>query len=304
MPSVQHITVTKAEAGQKLCSFLMRRIHGLPKSVAMRWIRTGQVRVDSRRCKPFMRLDPNQDVRLPPYTEFSPSPENRSREETLASLNIIHREKDFLLINKPSGLPIHPGTKITDDLVSRLHAVFADDDFAPTPVHRLDKPTSGVVLIARNYNFLRKMHARWKENRVDKFYLAWVEGRWPEKEEILLQDKIYKDKTWKMTASKDRGKEAQCLATPLWREEDKSLLRIKLLTGRTHQIRAQLSMRGHPIPGDDKYGGKKERIMYLHALLLDWGPKPIICPPAWSGGYAVSEEFISIPGKKALSGTV
>lgn len=276
-----------------MSSFLMRRVEGLPRSVAMRWIRTGQVRVDSRRCKPFARLSPNQSVRLPPYEEFTATP-RRDPEENQASLNILYREKDFFLLNKPAGLPIHPGTKIKDDLVSRLHTVFREEDFAPTPVHRLDKPTSGVVLIARTYSFLRKMHAKWQEDKVDKYYLAWVGGEWEEKGETLLQDRLGKDKTWKMSAAKS-GKSARCLVRPLVYRQGGTLLQIKLLTGRTHQIRAQLSMRGHPIVGDDRYGGEKAPIMYLHALLLDWGYKPLICMPDWTGRFAVTRDLLKIP---------
>ncbi len=293
MPSVQHINVSPSESGQKLCSFLMRRIQGLPRSAAMRWIRTGQVRVDSRRCKPFERLESGQTVRVPPHEDFSQTKHADANDPQ--PLNIIQRHTDYLLINKPSGLAVHGGTGIRDSLDQRLKKLFPEENgFAPTLVHRLDKPTSGAILIARNYAFLKRMHEKWKNNRVSKYYLAWVEGQWRDKKEKRLKDHLSKGRREKMIPD-EKGKKAECVATPLRIQKERSLLQIRLITGRTHQIRAQLAMRGHPIIGDRKYGSGGPKRLYLHAAFLDWGDGPVVCPPEWSGAYAVPEGMLNFP---------
>lgn len=274
----------------------MRRMEGLPRSVAMRWIRTGQVRVDMRRCKPFVRLSRDQIVRIPPHEDFLPGTEKKfNSNNNRPELNIIHCEKDFLLIDKPAGLAVHSGTGTRESLALYLKSAFSKDNFAPTPVHRLDKPTSGVILIARTYPFLRKMHEKWKSNAVKKYYLAWVSGNWTDENEIQLQDKLVKDRASGKVGANQKGKKARCLVRPLLRQSGMSLLQILLLTGRTHQIRAQLSLRAHPVLGDRQYGGEEAKRLYLHAVLLDWGEKKIACLPDWDGIFTVPTDLLSLP---------
>ncbi|MCL2124213.1 MAG: RNA pseudouridine synthase, partial [Desulfovibrionaceae bacterium] len=208
--------------------------------------------------------------------------------------DIVAELPGLLVLNKPAGLPVQPGSGHTDSVTSRLAAHFAHLPFKPTPAHRLDKDSSGLLLAATSYERLRALHEAFAQRRLKKTYLVWVEGVWPEDEPCMLRDLL--EKTGGPGREKVRsgqGRESLCEAVCLRREERRSLLCVNLLTGRTHQIRAQLSTRGHPVCGDVKYGAYPLRGgMFLHAFSMELPDgECFVCPPPWVGEWAAGADY-------------
>lgn len=303
MGQVEFVTVTPEEAGQKLLQFLQRRVDkDVPKSAIMRWIRTGQVRVNKGRVKPFVRLELDDMVRIPPYTidESAPSSEQQKDKQDTAKKNIdltiVGEAEGLLVLHKPAGLPVQPGTGHTDAVTTRLKLKYADAPFCPTPAHRLDKNTSGLLLVATSYTRLQELHELFRnEHALGKHYLAWVEGRWEHSEAVQLHDLLSKQmqEDGKERIGTGEGKDSLCIVTPLLVTNKKSLLHISLETGRTHQIRVQLSSRKHPIIGDIKYNGSPNpQGMLLHAWRIVLPAEKFICLPTWERPFDVGNELI------------
>lgn len=292
MPQTAIVEVTQAESGQKLVQFLERRLQGkVPRSAIMRWIRKGQVRVDKGRKKPFDRVRTGQNVRIPPYrAEDIPQQSSTSQAKPL---QIIHHENGLLAVHKPAGLAVHGGDGQTDSVIARLQAMFPDADFTPTLCHRLDRDTSGLLLAATSYASLRAMNDRFASNGVHKLYLAWVAGHWARPGKTLLRDHVEKKGSpgnEKMTTG--TGKAAKAEVICLYRHETASLMAIRLLTGRTHQIRVQLASREHPVIGDGKYGKAARTGLKLHCFCLRLPQLTLCLPPSWQDKWAVSETHL------------
>ncbi|MFH1913710.1 MAG: RluA family pseudouridine synthase [Pseudomonadota bacterium] len=288
MPHAQLVTVTPAESSQKLLQFLERRLGGaVPRSAVQRWIRKGQVRVDKGRAKPFDRVAAGQTVRIPPYIGGEEAPAAAG-----GPLEFAYEDDRLLAIAKPAGLAVHGGDGINDSVAARLSTAFAKADFAPTLAHRLDRDTSGLLLAARTYDALRDLNDRFASGRVDKLYLAWVLGCWPEPGTILLEDRLEKrGEPGREKVEPGSGKAALAEVACLVRGEARSLLAVRLLTGRTHQIRVQLASRGHPVAGDGKYGPPGQRTaMRLHCFALRPGELALTLAPPWSGPWTVPED--------------
>lgn len=301
------LTVSAAEAGQKLVQYLGRVLgKDVPGSVFMRWIRTGQVRVDGKRAKPFDRVEEGQAVRLPPFAlaekGFADAPARASgevppvsapeREFFIPGIAVLAVTDRWLVLEKPAGLPVHPGSGWTDSVQTRLGKAFAGEPFVPVIAHRLDRDTSGVLLVARTHRALTFAHEAFRQSLAAKEYLCWVRGRWTLSalhETIEMADTLAKSGApgrERVRASRDEGKAARLDATPLLIEDARALLCVRLYTGRTHQIRAQLSSRGHPIAGDAKYGGGAPP-MLLHAFRLTLDGETFTSLPPWTGQWAV-----------------
>lgn len=322
------LTVSAAEAGQKLVQYLGRVLgRDVPGSVFMRWIRTGQVRVDGKRAKPFDRLAQGQCVRLPPFAAQAagqppalddpldalahagpPPGTDRARQAAEAirsrqahpapapmpnplDLTILAHTDDHLVLAKPAGLPVHPGSGWTDSVQTRLDKAFAGQPFVPAIAHRLDRDTSGVLLAARTHQALTAAHQAFKEHRAVKLYLCWVLGRWnlsAPGEPVELADQLEKSgPAGQQRVHAGSGREALLRATPLAVQPDRTLLLVRLFTGRTHQIRVQLASRGHPLAGDAKYGGGHGPLR-LHAWRLTLDGQTWECPPDWEGQWDVT----------------
>ncbi len=327
---VQYFTVSEAEAGQKLLACLKRRLGGdLPDALLHRIIRGGEVRVNGSRAQPFSRLAAGDEVRVPPLrldraaqtcpagvaggaaaseeagAAGSGGPVTRNVPAdmlTTAGLYIVAETPEYLVINKPAGLAAQPGSKQADSVSAILAAAFAGAEFIPTPAHRLDKATSGLTLVGKTYAALRAAQEALREHSLGKDYLAWVEGDWPYAGPEDLYDLLEKQAVGgREKVAPGAGKAALCTARPLLRRQGRTLLLIRLRTGRTHQIRVQLASRGHPIAGDAKYGGQggrppaqaDGRNMRLHAwrLVLPDG-QTFIAPPPWQGEFAVDPKLL------------
>lgn len=290
MPEAQFITVTDAEAGQKLLQYLERRLTGdVPRSAIQRWIRKGQVRVDKGRKKPFDRIEAGQMVRIPPYT-----PGETKTATPGGNLVIAHEDDRLIAIAKPAGLAAHGGDKIEDSVIARLTAMYPDADFMPTLCHRLDKDTSGILLAAKTYESLRTLNDSFASGGVGKLYLAWVKGEWQESGEVLLEDKLEKrgiPGEEKVRAGS--GKVALAKVAGLIPGPKYSLVAVRLLTGRTHQIRVQLASRKHPVVADRKYGKGNERgAMRLHCYAMHIEGETLSLAPPWTGKWEVPPDAL------------
>ncbi len=290
MPSVSHCVVTPEEAGQKLFQYLSRRLgKDAPKSLIMRIIRTGQVRVDGRRAKPFDRLRVGQTVRIPPVRLEDPSQseiEATACDDTLF-LPVLYEANGILALNKPRGLPVQPGTGWTDCVSVRLGGMFPDAPFLPTPAHRLDRDTSGVLLVGTSYEGLRRLQEMFRFGGIGKEYLAIAKGC-VDTPAHLVDELSKAGPIGKERVVVGSGKRAEAELMPLRPGKDWSLVLVRLFTGRTHQIRVQLASRGHPLLGDTKYGGGPGPL-YLHAWRVQLPEITVSVLPTWEGDMAVRE---------------
>ena len=320
------IAADASEAGLKLIALLERRL-GLPRTLLHRWIRTGQVRLNGSRPQPFTRVAAGDQIRVPPFAqamseqaraaarsaaarsaargplqasparEPGPAPSLRTA-ASAPGVDIVGRHGDLLCVLKPAGLPTHPGSGHADSLSSRLVQAFPGAVFPPTPVHRLDRDTSGLLLVATTFESLRKAQELFRaRSGIVKEYLAWAEGDWPWQEAATLRHWLAVRRTGgieKMAASSvpGDGREACLAARPLARRAGATLLQIRLLTGRKHQIRVQLAAAGHPVVGDPKYGSGRARggqglLLHAFRIVLPDGAA-FASLPSWGAPYGVS----------------
>ncbi len=292
------LQVTAAEAGQKLLQFLSRRF-GEPQSVLHRWIRTGQVRINGGRAKPFDRVELDDEIRVPPFAGAGKSEEVPLSRENLPP--IVAETDELIVFCKPSGLPVHPGTGHSDSLTTRLEAAFAGAPFIPAPVHRLDRDTSGLLLVGKTYAAIRRLSDALAahDGVVSKDYLAWVRGECPWNTPKLLEDRLAKrvgdSGREKVVSSKSQvagadEKPASLTVKRIMMRDGNSLVLVRLHTGRTHQIRVQLSERGFPLIGDVKYGGPCcADGLKLHAVRLRVGEDVYEALPRWTGVWRVAD---------------
>lgn len=292
------LRVTAEEAGQKLLQFLSRRFDE-PQGVLHRWIRTGQVRINGGRAKPFDRVEKGDEVRVPPFA--GAGTEKRAAAPDRSGLPpVVAETDDVIVFCKPSGLPVHPGTGHTDSLTTRLERSFAGSPFVPAPVHRLDRDTSGLLLVGKTYAAVRRLSdaLALHDGDVAKDYVAWVRGECPWTRPTRLEDCLSKRTTnakgrEKMVVGKSQKpaadeKAASLTVRRLEVRHGDSLVLVRLHTGRTHQIRAQLAARGFPLIGDVKYGGPRcEDGLKLHAVRLRVGGETFTSPPPWDGDWGV-----------------
>lgn len=275
--SVEFVTVTRAESGQKLVRFLERRVGGhVPRSAIMRWIRKGNVRVDKGRCKPFETVCEGQVVRIPPYAAQD------HEALKLPALTVLYEDFDYLAVFKPAGLPVQGGTGHADSVAERLLSMFPDSPYKPAPAHRLDRDTSGVLLAGKSHSAQKNLSDFFaRHERGAKFYLVQVEGRWPHSGWVELRDLL--EKSGPRGHEKVRvgsGKEAVSSVCSIKSVKNVSTLIVRLYTGRTHQIRVQLSSRGFPVCGDVKYGATPGGLR-LHCCRIETPWFTAQCLPDW-----------------------
>ena len=277
------VTVSEDYAGQRLDNFLIRQLKGVPKTHVYRIIRSGEVRINKGRAQADTRVESGDIVRLPPVRTSE-----RAEQKAQAMAQEVARhgasstvggyapaaefpilfEDDFLLaIDKPSGVAVHGGSGVSFGIIEQLRMARPEAEFLEL-VHRLDRETSGILLIAKRRMALKLLQEQFRERETDKVYLALVSGNWPTNQRVIdkalhkyllpngerrvkIVPNDHPDGMRSVTLVKVKAAipaSAQAPATPF------TLLEVTIKTGRTHQIRVHLAGEGHPIAGDDKYG--------------------------------------------------
>lgn len=269
MDSVQVIEIKADQHGQRVDNFLSRVMQGLPKSRIYRLIRKGEIRVNKGRIKPSHRLQQGDLVRIPPYRleeQSEPSLPAGLIEEINQA--ILYEDENCLVVNKPAGLAVHGGSGLKFGLLDILKAIRPNADYLEL-AHRLDRETSGCLLVAKNRQTLIYFHEQFKQSTLVKKYFAGVIGHWqhgtitvkaPLKKQVLKGGE-------RMVAVDESGKPACTRFSLLQHFKGLSLLEAELETGRTHQIRVHAQHMGHPVAGDQKYGNREQN-QYLKSLGL------------------------------------
>jgi 23S rRNA pseudouridine955/2504/2580 synthase len=282
--SVSWLTVDEGGEDQRIDNFLTRLLKGVPRTHLYRMLRTGQVRVNSKRVDATFRVQVGDRVRIPPVRTGTRA-RTRFDGAVVASIPspldaaILFEDEHLLVVSKPAGLAVHGGSGIARGAIEEMRMRRPAQRYLEL-VHRLDRDTSGVLLMAKKRSALLALHAALRNRIIRKFYQLLVNGRWPwERRQVSLPLQKY------LLAGGDRrvrvsseGLPASTLFTRLQQFDTATLLEAELLTGRTHQIRVHAAANGHPILGDDKYGdfdrnrkaarqGLKR--MFLHAVRVE-----------------------------------
>lgn len=284
-PTVRRITVDEGSAGQRLDNFLLRELKGVPKTHVYRVIRSGEVRVNRGRAAADTRLASGDEVRLPPVrVAAAPAgPAAPAREFPVA-----YEDEHLLAIDKPAGVAVHGGSGVAFGVIEQLRRARPLSKFLEL-VHRLDRETSGLLLLAKKRSALTGLQDQLRGRGVDKTYAALVQGAWPERKKVIdvalhkFIDEAGERRVRTVAADHADGRRAITLVRRIQAYEGFSLLDVTIKTGRTHQIRVHLADAGYPIVGDPKYGdfelnrqfargegwqGLRFERMFLHARSL------------------------------------
>jgi 23S rRNA pseudouridine955/2504/2580 synthase len=275
VPAVRYVEVSEDEAGQRIDNYLLARLKGVPKSRIYKILRGGEVRINSKRVEASRRVAAGDRIRIPPVRVAQ-------REDEVPAphfkMPVLYEDDALLALDKPSGLAVHGGSGVAHGVIESLRAIRPQARFLEL-VHRLDRETSGVLLIAKKRSSLTVLHEMMRERAMDKRYLAGVSGRFRnelQRVQLSLAKRVT-DEGQKRVSVSESGQEAETVFRRLERGAQFSLLEAELLTGRTHQIRVHLAHLKHPVLGDDKYGDfelnkalRKQGLkrMFLHARSL------------------------------------
>ena len=286
-PAVKTLTVDDDSAGQRLDNFLLRHLKGVPKTHVYRIIRSGEVRVNKGRASAEQRVQPGDVVRVPPvrlpervtHPEQAPAASAPARE-----FPVLMEDDSFIAVNKPAGVAVHGGSGVSFGVIEQLRQARPQTAWLEL-VHRLDRETSGILLVAKKRSALTHLQDQFRERETGKTYLALVQGEWPAKLKVIDQP-LHKyllpdgERRVKVTHKDDPdGMRSITLVKVAQRLQGSTLLEVTIKTGRTHQIRVHLASQGHPIAGDDKYGDfewnkalQKQGLkrMFLHAWRLQF----------------------------------
>ncbi|OOF38289.1 23S rRNA pseudouridine(955/2504/2580) synthase [Rodentibacter rarus] len=274
--SVKMLTISEDESGQRIDNYLLAKLKGVPKSLIYRIVRKGEVRVNKGRVKPEYKLQMGDVVRVPPVrtTEKNHIPISKNLNKVADLEHQILFEDDCLIVlNKPSGIAVHGGSGLNFGVIEALRALRSEARFLEL-VHRLDRDTSGILLIAKKRSALRNLHEQLRLKTVQKDYLALVRGQWQSHVKIvkapLLKNELSGGE--RIVRVNEQGKPSETRFTIEERYPNATLVKASPVTGRTHQIRVHTQYVGHPIALDDKYGDKdfdeKMRMLGLNRLFL------------------------------------
>jgi 23S rRNA pseudouridine955/2504/2580 synthase len=284
LSKVTHVVVSANDDGQRLDNWLLRVLKGVPRPRIYRLVRKGEVRVNKHRVKPDYRVVAGDDVRIPPIREASEptSPRVSTKAVDAIESSVIYTDKDVLVIAKPSGLAVHGGSGMTFGVIEALRASRPTETLELA--HRLDRDTSGLLLVARNRPALRSLHELLREGRVDKSYLALLKGSWDLGKKTIDAPLATRARVGgeRRVRVEEGGKDSDTTFTPVdFFGARATMLEVKIGTGRTHQIRVHAAHTHHPVAGDDKYGdrefnaemetfGLKRLFLHAQSLSFDW----------------------------------
>ena len=282
---VSFITITEASAGQRIDNFLLKELKFLPKTAVYKLLRKGEIRVDKKRTKPTKKLAVGEVLRIAPIRDVPEESDVQQAGSRLVSqieASIILEDDDVIIINKPSGIAVHGGTDNLHGVIEVIRQLRPDLTYIEL-VHRIDKETSGLLLLAKNRQTLLDLHEAFKTDGISKHYQALVFGNWRGGERRVsnhLQRTEGKGPRKMQVSDNEEGKLSESVFSPLAQFENNSLLSVKLLTGRMHQIRTQLADLELPIVGDSKYGdfalnreftrNNKLKRLFLHAYRIEF----------------------------------
>lgn len=271
--------MTSNEDGQRLDNFLLKVLNGVPRSAVYRIIRSGEVRVNSGRCKPDRRLAEGDEVRIPPVRRPEEGAAIRPPDDVLDRLKaaIIFEDEHYVAFNKPAGLASHGGSGILFGVIEAVRA-FGTYEYVEL-CHRLDRDTSGVLLLAKSRPALLRAQNAFRDHKAQKRYRALLCGAWSgasrDVDSALLKNRLASGERFVLVD--DAGKPSKSRFTPIQKFRDAVLCEVDIFSGRMHQIRVHAADIGHPVAGDRKYGKVEEkaplrdlglRRTFLHAFSL------------------------------------
>lgn len=280
---VSYLDIDAEYAGQRVDNFLLTYLKGIPRSHIYQLLRKGEIRINKKRIKPEYRLQAHDVLRLPPLRIASSTPTHRVAPTRLVALieqAIVYEDAALLVINKPSGMAVHGGSGVHFGVIELLRMA-RPEETALELVHRLDRDTSGCLMVAKKRSMLRQLHGLLRDNQIEKIYVTLVKGQWcdPMRRVSVPLQKNQLLSGERMVRVEEGGKEASTVFTLQHTFADASLLQARLETGRTHQIRVHAAHVGFPIAGDEKYGDKNfNKLMrsqglkrlFLHAQSLSF----------------------------------
>ncbi|WP_067657641.1 23S rRNA pseudouridine(955/2504/2580) synthase RluC [Ferrimonas marina] len=280
--AVQWLDIDEDHAGQRIDNFLITFLKGVPKSLIYRLLRKGEVRVNKKRIKPEYKLAYGDQIRIAPIRMAEPKPDAlpSAKLEKVASLeqHIVYEDKVMLVINKPSGIAVHGGSGVNFGVIEALRALRPKERNLEL-VHRLDRATSGLLMVAKRRSALRHLQDQLRAKTMRKQYLALVKGRWSPKRRAVQAPLLKLPQTTGIRAVivSDKGKPSETRFRIAEAFERATLVEASPITGRTHQIRVHTQHAGHPIACDERYGdaqfdqqmaNKGLNRLFLHAFRL------------------------------------
>lgn len=276
-PKAYFIQVLPEEAGQRIDNFLLKKLKGVPKSRIYKMVRKGEVRINKGRIKATYKIVEGDSVRIPPVRvaekEEIVVPTKLDKVQALEDC-ILYEDERLIVLNKPSGLAVHGGSGMSYGVIEALRALRPTAPYLEL-VHRLDRDTSGCLLIAKKRSALRYLHEQMQNKRITKRYWALVNGHWPDKlkqvDVALAKITLKSGERMVRVADKKAPYSKECLTTTYIVEKfaDTTLMSCEPITGRTHQIRVHAQHAGCFLIGDDKYGDDKLNQAYKDKGLTD-----------------------------------
>ncbi|OBT25208.1 RNA pseudouridine synthase [Vibrio cyclitrophicus] len=256
---VQFVDIDEDMAGQRIDNFLRNQLKNIPKSMIYRIVRKGEVRVNKKRIKAEYKLKAGDLVRIPPVTIEEKTEENipSTKLNKVSELEqcIIYEDDHLLILNKPSGTAVHGGSGLKFGAIEALRALRPDARFLEL-VHRIDRDTSGILLVAKKRSALRHLQAQFREKTVQKYYFALVMGEWKNSCKVVNAP-LLKNEVNSIVRVNPNGKASETRFKVLEKFQDATLVQASPITGRTHQIRVHAQYTGHPIAWDDRYGDRR-----------------------------------------------
>ena len=262
---VRHLVTDAQAAGQRIDNYLLRELPGVPKSRVYRMLRKGEVRVNGSRVKPTYRLQGGEKLRIPPLRDATPAAPVPAfiGDQLLTTVEdaIIYEDDHLLALNKPAGFAVHGGSGLAFGIIEVLRRLRPDDQLAL--VHRLDRDTSGCLLVAKDRGTLLALHRALRERTVSKQYVAVVHGRWPRRLRTvrLALERYHTASGERRVRVSSSGKPSRTDFEVLSVGDSATLVRAHLHSGRTHQIRVHAQASGHPVVGDEKYASPEQQAL-------------------------------------------